>query len=92
MSELTLSDLYWGTWIFVLFLIPEILAACGVIGLYTLSHTTWLNEDNYPWLRDIISGFLIGLAVHLRWGTKFGPSELGGIAIVLIADLVLRLR
>ena len=87
MSRLTLSQLYWGTWIFVLFLVPEILAALGVTPMYTLSRTSWIDEQTHPVLRTILFGFLVGLAVHIRFATKLGRAEIGGIGIALLAHL-----
>jgi hypothetical protein len=87
MSRLALSEAYWGVWIFVLFLVPEVLAALGLTPMYTLSHTSWIDQQNYPILRTIIFGFLMGLAVHIRFATKFGPAELGGILIAVTAQL-----
>jgi hypothetical protein len=86
-SRLSVSQLYWGAWIFVLFLVPEILAATGVLPMDTLSRTAWLDEQQYPVLRTIIFGFLIGLAVHIRFATKLGRAEAGGIGIALLAHL-----
>jgi hypothetical protein len=86
-SQTTLSNLYWGTWIFVLFLVPELLAATHAIPMFTLSHTSWVDEANYPWLRTLIMGFLMGLAVHIRFATKFGPAEFGGVLIALVLQL-----
>lgn len=88
MSKLTLSQLYWGAWIFVLFLVPELLAATGKIPMYTLSHTSWLDQQNYPVLRTLIMGFLFGLAVHIRFATKFGPAEVGGMVIALAVHVL----
>lgn len=87
MSRLTLSELYWGVWIFVLFLVPEVLAALGVIPMDTLSRTSWLDEQTYPVLRTILFGFLVGLAVHIRFTTPLGRAELGGIGIALAVHL-----
>jgi hypothetical protein len=83
-SRLTLSQLYWGVWIFVLFLVPEILAATGAIPMYTLSTTSWMDQQTYPVLRTILFGFLVGLAVHIRFTTSLGKAELGGIGVALI--------
>lgn len=87
MSRLVLSELYWGAWIFVLFLVPEVLAATGAIPMYTLSRTSWLDEQTYPVLRTIVFGFLVGLAVHIRFKTSLGRAELGGIGIALAVHL-----
>jgi hypothetical protein len=87
-SPTTLSNLYWGTWIFLLFLVPELLAAAHVIPMYTLSHTSWLDQQNYPVLRTLIMGFLMGLAVHIRFATKFGPAEVGGMVIALAVHVL----
>lgn len=87
MSRLALSEAYWATWLFVLFLVPELLAHFGVIPMYTLSSTAWLDEQTYPILRTILFGFLVGLAVHIRFTTSLGRAELGGIGIALAVHL-----
>lgn len=87
MSRLALSQLYWGLWLGVMFLIPECLAAFHVIPMYTLSRTSWMDQQTYPVLRTIIFGFLIGLAVHIRFAVGLGRAEAGGIGIALAAHL-----
>lgn len=82
-----MSQAYWAVWIFVLFLVPELLANFGVIPMFTLSETAWLDEQTYPILRTIIFGFLVGLAVHIRFTTGLGRAEIGGIGIALAAHL-----
>lgn len=89
--SLTLSDVYWAVWIFVLFLGPEIAAATGLIPMYTLSRTSWINEKLYRWLPDLLFGFLLGLAVHIRFKTPLGHAEAGGLIIALAAHWVWRL-
>lgn len=88
MSKLGLSQLYWAIWLFGLFLVPEVLAATGAIPMYTLSHTSWLDQEQYPILRTILFGGLIGLAVHIRFATKLGHAEAGGIGCALILQLL----
>ena len=78
------GDLYWAVWIFVLFLIPELLGLLGVAPWPTLSSTAWHNQREYPILRSIIAGFLIGLAVHLRFQTPLWRAEAGGIGIAVL--------
>lgn len=82
--DLWLSYAYWSLWIFVLFLGPEVLAYLRLIPLGTLSRTAWSAEHYYPWLKTILFGFLIGLAVHIRFETRLGFAELGGLGIALI--------
>ena len=85
MPSLTLSDAYWAFWIFVLFLGPELAATFHWIPMYTLSETSWVNEKLYRWLPDLLFGFLIGLAVHIRFKTPLGHAEAGGLIIALVA-------
>lgn len=85
MSKLGLSDLVWAAWL-VLFLALEVPAACGVVPWDTLSQTSWLDERLYPILKTILFGFLIGLAVHIRFSTGLGRTTAGGIVIALILN------
>jgi hypothetical protein len=81
------SNVYWGLWIGVMFLVPEVLAALHVIPMYTLSRTSWHDQEAYPVLRTLIAGFLMGLAVHIRFATPLGTSVLGGMVIALAMHL-----
>lgn len=78
------SYAWWAFWIFVLFLTPELLAYFKLIPLMTLSQTSWKIEHLYPIMRTVLFGFLIGLAFHIRYQTKLGHAEIGGILIALI--------
>lgn len=75
---------YWAFFIGVLFLGPELLAAFHLIPMMTLSRTSWRVEHLYPWMKTILFGFLIGLAMHIRYETKLGHAEIGGILIAII--------
>ena len=88
LDKLRNSDAYWAFWIFVLFLVPELLAWRGVIPMYTLSRTAWFNEQKYSILKTLLAGFLLGLAVHIRFQTKLFRAELGGMIIALMMHLM----
>lgn len=83
MTRLDRSDLIWALWL-LLFLALEIPAALGLVPWYTLSHTSWVNEHIYPWLRPILWGFLVGLATHICYGTQLWKAETGGLVIALV--------
>lgn len=85
MSKLARSDLVWALWL-LLFLALEVPAAAGIVPWDTLSRTSWLDEKLYPILKTILFGFLIGLAVHIRFGTGLARSSLGGVVIALILN------
>lgn len=85
MSRLTRSDIVWAVWL-ALFLALEVPAACGVVPWDTLSRTSWLDERLYPILKTILFGFLIGLAVHIRFATGLGRTTLGGVLIALVLN------
>ena len=82
-SNLSRSDLVWGVWLLA-FLALELTAFAGVAPWSTLSSTAWLNEKAYPILRTILFGFLIGLAVHIRFETGLWRTTLGGMMIAVI--------
>lgn len=82
--QLVASLGYWGVWIFGMFLIPELLGWERVAPWLTLSETAWWIEKAAPVMRSVFFGFLIGLAVHIRFQTRFGHAEAGGILIALI--------
>lgn len=85
MSRLDRSDLVWIAWL-ILFLALEIPAAAGLVPWNTLSRTSWLNERLHPVLRTLLFGFLIGLAVHIRFSTGLWRTTLGGVVIALILN------
>ena len=85
MSSLTRSEIIWGLWI-VLFLALEIPAALHLVSWDTLSQTAWLDEQKYTILKTILFGFLIGLGVHIRFGTGLLRTTVGGIVIALILN------
>ena len=89
MSELTRSDIVWGS-LLALFLALEVPAALHVVPWFTLSRTSWLDERLYPILKTILFGFLIGLAVHIRFGTGLLRTTVGGIVIALILNFLWR--
>lgn len=37
-------------------------------------------------MQSIFFGFLLGLAVHIRFHTKVGHAELGGVLVALIVQ------
>lgn len=85
MKRLGLSDFVWGMWL-LLFLALELPAAFGHAPWDTLSSTAWIDERLYPILKTILFGFLIGLAVHTRFGTGLWRTTIGGIAIALVLN------
>jgi uncharacterized membrane protein YczE len=89
MSKLKLSDVVWAAWL-LLFLALEIPAALGVAPWDTLSRTSWIDERLYPILQTILFGFLIGLAVHIRFSTGLLRTTIGGIVIALILNYLWR--
>lgn len=81
------SDLVWALWL-LLFLALEIPAACGVVPWDTLSQTSWINEHLHPWLKPVLTGFLIGLVVHIGYGTGLWRTTLGGVAVALVLNFL----
>lgn len=85
MSRISRSDLVWASWI-ILFLLLEIPAALHLVPWDTLSRTSWVNEKLYPILKTILFGFLIGLAVHIRFSTGLLRTTIGGTLIALVLN------
>lgn len=75
----------WALWI-LLFLALEVPAALHFAPWNTLSRTSWYDERLYPILKTALFGFLIGLAVHIRFATGLGKTTLGGILIALVLN------
>lgn len=86
MSRLATSDAIWACWL-ALFLALELSAFYGA-PWNTLSSTAWLNEKSYPILKTILFGFLVGLAVHIRFQTGLWKTSLGGTLIALVINLL----
>lgn len=85
MNKLTASNEVWGS-LLAVFLILEILGLFAFTPWSTLSQTAWWNESTYPWLKTILLGFLIGLAVHIRFSTGLWKTTIGGIIIALVLN------
>lgn len=85
MSRLVNSDLVWAAWL-LLFLVLELSAFFRLVPWVTLSETSWLNEKQYPILKTVLFGFLVGLAVHIRFQTGLWKTSLGGSLIALVVN------
>lgn len=85
MGRLSVSDAVWASWL-LLFLVLELTAFAGVVPWATLSSTAWWNERLHPILKTLLFGFLIGLAVHIRFGTGLWRTTAGGVVIALILN------
>lgn len=86
--DLRASEIYWGAWIFLLFLVPEVLAGLHVLPIMTLSRTSWDEEGRFPVLRTVLFGFLIGLCIHIAFRTSLWKTELGSLAFAFLAHFV----
>ena len=85
MSRLANSDLVWAAWL-LFFLVLELSAFFRLVPWVTLSETSWLNEKQYPILKTVLFGFLVGLAVHIRFQTGLWKTSLGGSLIALVVN------
>lgn len=88
MPGLSISDAVWAGWL-CLFLVLELTGFFHVTPWNTLSSTAWANEERYPILRTILLGFLIGLAVHIRFQTGLWRTTLAGTVIALAVNALL---
>jgi len=86
-EQIIASLIVWGIVILVLGLAVELVGYDRVAPWVTLSETAWWIEKAVPIMRSIFFGFLIGLAVHIRFQTKFGHAELGGILIAVVVHV-----
>ena len=84
-TRLVRSDIVWAAWL-LLFLVLELSAFFNLAPWNTLSSTSWDNERLYPILKTILFGFLIGLAVHIRFSTGLWKTTLGGVLIALVLN------
>lgn len=87
MTSLVRSDWIWAAWV-ALFLALEIPAAAGLVPWDTLSRTAYLNERLHPILKTVLFGFLIGLGVHIRYGTELWRTTLGGTLIAVVLNFL----
>lgn len=79
---------YWGLWVFVLFLAPELLGWERIAPWVTLSETVGWVEHGRALLADLIFTFVIGVAVHWRFSTPFGRTEAVAQAVGLLMFLL----
>lgn len=68
----------WGRWLLG-FLFWELSGDTGWLPWATLSETTWDVEQEYPGTRQALFGFLVGLAVHIRYSIKLTDAVRWGI-------------
>jgi len=83
-EQLVWSLAYWGVWIFVLFLVPEVVGALNITPLRTLSGTVDRAEIHRKMLADAIFFFVIGVAIHWRFGLPFGRVQ-GAMMVCALA-------
>jgi hypothetical protein len=88
-NRLATSDAIWAAWL-ALFLVLELSAFFNLAPWNTLSSTAWLNEKSYPILKTILFGFLVGLAVHIRFQTGLWRTTLGGVVIAVVLNVLWR--
>lgn len=74
-AQIAWSLAYWGVWVFLLFVWPEILGWERIAPWVTLSETVEWVEHGKRLLADLIFAFVLGVAVHWRYGTHFGRTE-----------------
>ena len=89
MNDTTRSDVVWAAWL-LLFLALELTAFFRLAPWDTLSSTAWLNEKLHPILRTVLFGFLIGLGVHIRYGTGLWRTTLGGLLVAVVLNFLWR--
>jgi hypothetical protein len=87
-AQVLWSLAYWGVWVGLLFLIPEVLGWERVAPWVTLSETVGYVEHGRRLVADLVFAFVVGVAVHWRWGTPFGRTELVAIALGLLLYLI----
>lgn len=87
MSRIGRSEAVWGCWL-LLFLALEVPAALGIAPWDTLSRTSWIDERLHPILKTVLFGFLIGLAVHIRFGTGLWRTTVGGTLIAVVLNFI----
>ena len=83
-EQIIVSCAYWGVWVGVLFLAPEIIGMERLTPLVTLSETVGWVEHGRNLLADLIFTFVIGVAVHWRFSTPFGRTEAVAQALGLL--------
>jgi hypothetical protein len=88
MSKLLRSELFWSFWL-VQFLVLEVIIGIVLGYIYTLSATSGIEEARFPILRTLLLGFLLGLAVHIRWQTPLWRTEAISMLIATIIDLII---
>lgn len=90
-AQVLWSLAYWGVWVGVLFVVPELLGLERVAPWVTLSETVGWLEHGRAIVADLVFAFVLGVAVHWRFGTPFGRTEAVALALGLVLYLA-RLR
>lgn len=79
------SYVVWALWV-VTFLFWELTGLLPFTPWRTLSETAWDVDDQFPGVRDRLSAFLFGLAVHIRYRDTLESSYAWGQALVAELD------
>lgn len=74
------SRLVWGAWL-AAFLVFELTGTLRWTPWRTLSETAWDTEARYPGTQRELQGFLLGLAIHIRYRTTLKSSVALGMAL-----------
>lgn len=83
-----ISQLVWGRWL-AGFLFWELTGTRRYTPWRTLSETAWDTEQHHPETRGLLQGFLLGLAIHIRYRTTLKSSFRVGMAMQANFDALL---
>lgn len=76
------SLIVWGVWVLGYFLAFEILGWQRIVPWdVTLSETVGWLEHGRILVADLVFVFVVGVAVHWRWGTPFGRTQAVALAL-----------
>lgn len=88
LSKLARSQVIWSGWL-LLFLFLELGLAIAWGNIFTLSKTSGIEEHRFPILKTLLLGFLLGLAVHIRWQTPLWRTEILSMIAATAIDLII---
>lgn len=79
------SDIYWGFgWLFLGFLVGELLGYFGLVPWVTFSETVWHNI-RYPLVGPAVFATLVFLAVHFLYHRPVWHSLVYGLVVSAVA-------
>lgn len=86
MSRINWGYAYWSAWIFIGFLLPELLGYFGIAPWPTFSETVWAAL-HYPFVKPVVFAVLLALMAHFLYHRPLGHSVVFALLVAGAAHI-----